>query len=78
VNLGGVQRGEAEAIYDSGRERCVAFIVQLAETVERLNAHVEQLEERLRRLEAQSRRDSRASSMAPSQDSTQDTSAAAC
>ena len=34
----GVERAEAEAIYDSGRERCVAFIVELAASVERLTA----------------------------------------
>jgi len=63
-----VERAEAEAIYDSGRERCVEFILGLAESVERLTAHAEQLEERLRRLEEQSRRDSRTSSLPPSQD----------
>ena len=63
-----MERAEAEAIYDSGRERCVEFMLQLAETVERLRAHTEQLEERLRRLEEQSRRDSRTSSLPPSQD----------
>jgi hypothetical protein len=31
-----VDRAEAEAIYDSGRERCVAFILELAASVERL------------------------------------------
>jgi transposase len=56
-----VERGEAEAIYDSGRERCVEFVLQLAESVERLG-------ERVRRLEEQSRRDSRTSSVPPSQD----------
>jgi transposase len=63
-----VERAEAEAIYDSGRERCVAFILELAASVERLKAHAEQVEERLRRLEEQSRRDSRTSSVPPSQD----------
>ena len=63
-----MERVEAEAIYDSGRERCVAFILELAASVERLTAHAELLEERLRRLEEQSRRDSRTSSLPPSQD----------
>jgi hypothetical protein len=63
-----VERVEAEAIYDSGRQRCVAFIVELAESVERLRADGEALEERLRRVEEQSRRDSRTSSTPPSQD----------
>jgi transposase len=57
-----MERGEAEAIYDAGRETCVQFIVELA-------ARVEQLEERLSRLEAQARQDSRTSSRPPSQDS---------
>jgi hypothetical protein len=30
LNFEGVERGEAEAIYDSGRERCVEFVLQLA------------------------------------------------
>jgi transposase len=56
-----MDRAEAEAIYDAGRDACVQFILELA-------ARVEQLEERLRRLEEQARRDSRTSSMPPSQD----------
>ena len=40
-----MDRVEAEAIYDSGREACVEFIVELA-------ARVEQHEDRLARLEA--------------------------
>jgi transposase len=56
-----MERAEAEAIYDSGREACVQFILDLA-------ARVQQLDERLARLEAQIRQDSRTSSMPPSQD----------
>jgi transposase len=56
-----VERAEAEEIFDSGRERCVEFILQLAATVERL-------EERVRRLEERARQDSRTSSKPPSQD----------
>ena len=56
-----MDRAEAEAIYDSGREACVEFILDLAGRVER---H----EDRLRRLEEQARRDSRTSSTPPSQD----------
>ena len=56
-----MERVEAEAIYDSGREACVEFIVELA-------ARVEQHEERLRRLEEQPRQDSRTSSKPPSMD----------
>jgi transposase len=56
-----MDRAEAEAIYDSGREACVEFILDLA-------GRVEQHEERLRRLEEQARQDSRTSSRPPSQD----------
>jgi hypothetical protein len=56
-----MERVEAEAIYDSGREVCVGFILDLA-------ARVEQHEERLARLEAQQRQDSRTSSKPPSSD----------
>lgn len=56
-----MDRAEAEAIYDSGREACVQFIVDVA-------ARVQQLEEPLSRLEAQARQDSRTSSKPPSSD----------
>jgi transposase len=56
-----MERAEAEVIYDSGREACVEFILDLAGRVER---H----EDRLRRLEEQARQDSRTSSKPPSQD----------
>jgi hypothetical protein len=56
-----MDRAEAEAIYDSGREACVLFIVDLA-------FRVQQLDERLARLEAQARQDSRTSSKPPSSD----------
>jgi transposase len=56
-----MDRAEAEAIYDSGREACVEFILALA-------ARVEQHEDRLRRLEVQARQDSRTSSAPPSMD----------
>ena len=56
-----MERAEAEAIYDSGRDACVQFILDLA-------ARVQQLDERLARLEAQTRQDSRTSSKPPSQD----------
>ena len=63
-----MDRAEAEAIYDSGRERCVALVLDLAAMVERLTASSERLEERVRRLETEGRRDSRTSSAPPSQD----------
>ncbi|MBV9196090.1 MAG: IS66 family transposase [Solirubrobacterales bacterium] len=56
-----MERSEAEAIYDSGREACVELILGLA-------GRVEKHEDRLRRLEEQGRQDSRTSSTAPSQD----------
>jgi len=63
-----MDRAEAEAIYDSGRERCVEVLLELAGAVEVLTASVGQLEERIRRLEEAGRRDSRTSSRPPSQD----------
>jgi transposase len=56
-----MERVEAEAVYDSGREACVEFILDLAGRVER---H----EDRLKRLEEQARQDSRTSSKPPSAD----------
>jgi transposase len=56
-----VERVEAEAIYDAGREACVAFILGLA-------AEVGQHSDRLKRLEEQTRQDSRTSSKPPSSD----------
>jgi hypothetical protein len=56
-----MDRAEAEAIYDVGREVCVEFILELA-------ARVEQHGERLARLEAQAGQDSRTSSRPPSSD----------
>jgi hypothetical protein len=56
-----VERVEAEAIYDAGREACVAFILDLAG---RFALH----EDRLKRLEEQARQDSRTTSKPPSQD----------
>ena len=56
-----MDRAEAEAVYDAGRVACVQFILDLA-------ARVEQHEDRLRRLEEQTRQDSRTSSKPPSTD----------
>jgi transposase len=63
-----MDRSEAEAIFESGRERCVEVILELAGAVERLGARCEQLEGRIRQLEEQARKDSRNSSSPPSQD----------
>ena len=56
-----MDRAEAEAIYDSGREACVEFLLRLA-------AEVGQHGDRLKRLEEQAREDSRTSSKPPSSD----------
>jgi transposase len=56
-----VERVEAEAIFDAGRERCVAVLLDLSG---RLDVH----DERLGRLEAERESTSRNSSLAPSQD----------
>jgi transposase len=56
-----VERAEAEAIYDAGREACVEVLLKLA-------GLVAQHEQRLARLEEQVRRDSRNSSVPPSAD----------
>lgn len=56
-----MERSEAEAIFDLGREVCVEFILELA-------GRVEEHEDRLRRLEEQARQDSRTSSKPPSMD----------
>jgi transposase len=63
--LGGVERGEAEAIYDAGREACVEFLVELTARYER---EIARLSERVRRLEEQTRSSSRNSSKPPSED----------
>ena len=64
-----MDRSEAEAIYESGQERCVEVILELEGAVEQLAGRCERLEERIRRLEEQLRKDSRNSSAPPSQDS---------
>ena len=56
-----MDRAEAEAVYDAGREACVEFILDLA-------GRFAQHEDRLKRLEEQARQDSRTSSKPPSQD----------
>ena len=56
-----MDRAEAEAIYDAGREACVEFILDLA-------GRFAQHEDRLKRLEERARQDSRTSSRPPSMD----------
>jgi transposase len=60
-----MERSEAVAIYDLGRDGCVEFLVELSGRCER---QVAGLEERIRRLEGQLRKDSRNSSSPPSGD----------
>lgn len=64
ANPGGMDRSEAEAIYDSGRKACVKVLLALANQVERLEGRVERLEGEVREL----RRDSDNSSLPPSAD----------
>jgi transposase len=70
-----VERVEAEAIYDQGREVVVQVLLELSAQNRRLAGQVEQLtarvarqEERIAQLERQARRSSRNSSQPPSQD----------
>jgi transposase len=60
-----MDRAEAEAVYDAGRVACVGFLLELTSGYD---AQIAQLEERIRRLEEQARRDSRTSSKPPSSD----------
>jgi transposase len=63
--VGGVERAEAEAVYEAGREACVEFLLELSSRYER---EVARLEARIARLEEQARSSSRNSSQPPSQD----------
>lgn len=56
-----MERSEAEAVYDSGRDACVGFLMELMASHKRL-------EERVRVLEAKGAASSRNSSVAPSAD----------
>jgi transposase len=60
-----MERAEAEAIYDAGREACVELLVELTARYER---EIARLEARIERLEEQNRESSRNSSRPPSQD----------
>ena len=63
--MGGVERAEAEAVYDAGREACVEFLLELTARTDR---EVALLKERVARLEAQGRQSSRTGSAPPSSD----------
>jgi len=56
-----MDRAEAEAVYDSGREACVEFMLSLA-------SKVAEHDKRLTRVEERGRQGSRASSKPPSTD----------
>jgi hypothetical protein len=60
-----VERSEAEAVYDAGREPCVEFLLDLSARYER---EVARLGERVGRLEEQARQSSRTGSKPPSSD----------
>jgi transposase len=63
-----VNREEAEAIYDQGREAVVAVLLRMDEQIARLSERVARQDERIAQLERQLGRGSRNSSQAPSQD----------
>jgi transposase len=63
-----VERSEAEAIYDQGREAVVAVLLRMDEQIARLEKRVAQQDERIAKLERESKRSSRNSSQPPSQD----------
>jgi transposase len=73
--LGGVERAEAEAIYEQGREVVVGVLLELSAQnarlvaqVEALTARVERQEQRIAQLERKTKRSSRNSSQPPSAD----------
>lgn len=65
ANLFCMERAEAEAVYDAGREACVEFLVELTARYER---QVTRLEARIERLEEKLRENSQNSSRPPSAD----------
>jgi transposase len=63
-----VERGEAEAIYEQGKDVVVAVLLRMDEQIQRLDKRVEQQDERIAQLERRLGRDSRNSSQPPSAD----------
>jgi hypothetical protein len=63
-----VERAEADAIYDAGREAVVRVLLGLSAQNERLAGQVERLTSRVEKLERQLAKDSRNSSQPPSAD----------
>jgi transposase len=63
-----VERSEAEAIFEQGREVVVAVLLRMDAQIARLEKRVAEQDERIARLERQTKRSSRNSSQPPSQD----------
>jgi len=63
-----VERAEAEAIYDQGREAVVAVLLRMDEQIQRLEKRVAAQDERIAQLERRVGRSSRNSSQPPSND----------
>jgi transposase len=63
-----VERGDADAIFDQGREVVVAVLLRMDEQIEKLTAKVTSQDERIAKLERQLGRSSRNSSQPPSAD----------
>jgi transposase len=63
-----VERAEAEAIYDSGREAVVAVLLRMDEQIQRLTEQVEKQGEEIAELKRRLNRNSQNSSVPPSQD----------
>jgi transposase len=63
-----VERGDAEAIYEQGRDVVVAVLLRMDEQIEELTVRVTAQDERIAKLERQAGRSSRNSSQPPSAD----------
>ena len=63
-----MERAEAEAVYEQGKEIVVAVLLRMDEQIQRLEKRVAQQEERIAQLERQVKRSSRNSSQPPSAD----------
>jgi transposase len=63
-----VERAEAEAIYDAGREAVVEVLLRMDRRIQQLEAHVARQDERIAQLERGLNRSSRNSSIPPSAD----------
>jgi transposase len=63
-----VERAEAEAVYDQGREAVVAVLLRMDEQIQRLSDRVAKQDERIAQLERRLGRSSRNSSQPPSLD----------